>query len=396
MKKTFIIAAAIAGALISGCASQPLSTFNVFHPAELNGLVASGQYLQKTDNFFVINDSSSSMAEPYHGSGYPAQPSPTKLSVEKEILNRINLTVPDLNMTSSIRSFGFGSCLNWGFTRLNLAPTPYSKSLFGSGIDTLACASGGSPMINGIEATAKDLSNTTGNIAVLILSDGHELDANPYAAVQSLKQQYGDRLCVYTVWVGNQKDNQGQIVLNNLANIGGCGFSTTAERIADRVDMAKFVQNIFLKPGTPVADCSMLDDDADGINNCNDRCPDTLKGAHVNAFGCWIVDIKFDNDKSNIKPAYYTELDNVINVLKHNPSVNIEVQGHTSNTGTAAHNQALSERRALAVKNYLSNKYVHADSALTARGYGLTQPIDTNETEAGRANNRRVQLEVLK
>jgi len=397
MKKTFIIAAAIASALLSGCASQPLSTFNVFHPAELNGLVASGQYLQKTDNFFVLNDSSSSMAETYHGAGYPAQPSPTKLSVEKEILSRINLTLPDLKMTSSIRSFGFGPCLDWGFTRLNQAPTPYSKSSFGSGIDTLVCASGGSPMINGIEGTANDLASTTGNIAVLILSDGYGLDANPYAAVQSLKQQYGDRLCVYTVWVGNEKDSQGQILLNNLSNMGGCGFSTTADRISGSADMAKFVQSVFLKSGTPpVADCSMLDDDADGVNNCDDRCPDTLKGAHVNPFGCWIVDIKFDNDKSDIKPYYYAELDNAVNVIKHNPGINIEVQGHTSNTGTAAYNQALSERRALAVKNYLSDKYVHADTALTARGYGLTQPIDTNETEAGRTNNRRVELKVLK
>ncbi|MGR9013210.1 MAG: OmpA family protein [Gammaproteobacteria bacterium] len=397
MKKTLIIAAVIASALISGCASQPMSTFNMFHPQELNALVASGLYAQKTDNFFVINDSSSSMAETYQGAAYPAQPSPTKHSVEKEILNRINLTLPDLKLTSSIRSFGFGPCLEWEFTRLNLAPAPYSKSSFGSGIDTLTCGSGGSPMVSGIEGTADDLSNTSGNIAVLILSDGHELDSDPNTAVQSLKQQYGDRLCVYTVWVGNKHDEYGQTVLNQLSDIGGCGFSTTADRISSSADMAQFVQSVFLKPGTPLTDCSLLDDDADGISNCNDRCPDTLKGAHVNAFGCWIVDIKFDNDKSDIKPQYYPELDNAVKVIKHNPGINIEVQGHTSNTGTAEYNQALSERRAVAVKSYLSRESgVHADKALTAHGYGLTQPVDTNETEDGRANNRRVQLKVLK
>ena len=61
MKKILIIAAAILSALISGCASQPLSTFEIFHPQDLNGLVSSGQYVQKADNFFVLNDSSSSM-----------------------------------------------------------------------------------------------------------------------------------------------------------------------------------------------------------------------------------------------------------------------------------------------------------------------------------------------
>jgi OOP family OmpA-OmpF porin len=394
MKKVLILTAVTASALISGCASQPLSTFDIFHADDLNGLITSGLYVQKTDNFFVLNDSSSSMAEHYHGIGYTAQPTATKLAVEKEILNRINLTIPDLKLTSSIRSFGFGPCLDWGFTRLNQAPSPYSKSAFGTGVDTLTCASGGTPLDSGVEETNKDLSATAGNIAVLILSDG-EVDTDPVPAVKSLKQKYGDKLCVYTVWVGNEEDIYGQAVLNQLTDIAGCGFGTTAERISTTAGMSKFVQSIFLKGTTPpVVDCSTLDDDADGINNCTDKCLNTPKGAHVNQFGCWIVDVKFDNDKSNIKSQYYPELDNAVTVINQNPGVNIEVQGHTSSTGTVAYNQRLSERRAKAVKDYLSRN-THA-KGLSARGYGLTQPIDTNETEEGRANNRRVQLEVLK
>jgi OOP family OmpA-OmpF porin len=252
-------------------------------------------------------------------------------------------------------------------------------------------------MNSGIEGTAHDLTSTTGNIAVLILSDGNELDSDPVMAVQSLKQQYGDRLCVYTVWVGNNDDIYGKSVLNQLADLSGCGFGTTAERISSPNGMAKFVQKVFLKTNPPpVPDCSMLDDDVDGINNCNDKCPDTLTGAHVNHFGCWVVDVKFDNNKSIIKHKYFPGLDNAVSVIKQHPGLNIEVQGHTSNTGSAAYNQKLSERRAKAVENYLSSKTAQAAVKLTARGYGLTHPIDTNETEAGRANNRRVQLEVIK
>ncbi|TAK62967.1 OmpA family protein [Methylobacter sp.] len=394
MKKTLIIAAAITYILISGCASQPTSTFETFRPQDLNGLISSGQYIQKTDNFYVINDSSSSMADKYLGADFPAQPSPTKFSVEKEILNRINLTIPDLKLTAGIRSFGFGPCLGWKFTRLNLPLISYSKPPFGSGIDTMTCASGGTPLDSAIEESVKDLSTTTGNIAMLILSDGG-VDTDPVPAVKSLKQRYGDRLCVYTVWVGNKQDEYGQTVLNQLSDVAGCGFGTTANRISSPEGMTNFVKSVFLKPGTlPLTDCSRQDDDADGIDNCRDKCPNTPKGAHVNQFGCWIVDIKFGNNQSNIRPQYYSELDNAATVIKNNPGVNIEVQGHTSSTGTVEHNQRLSERRALAVKNYLSRK-THA-GGLTVRGYGLTQPIDTNETEAGRSNNRRVQLEVLK
>jgi OOP family OmpA-OmpF porin len=390
MKKIHVIAASIAGLVISGCASQPISTFPLFTAKDLNVLVSSGQYQQKIDNFFVINDSSSSMAEEYRGVGYAGQPAPAKFSVEKEILNRINQTIPDLKLTASIRSFGYGPCLSFKFTQLNLPPVTYSKSSFGTGIDSLTCASGGSPLAAGVEGTTADLSATSGDIAVLILSDGR-LDSGSVGAVKSLKQQYGDRVCVYTVWVGNEDENSGINILNQLSDIGGCGFGTTAEKVASADDMANFVQSVFLKTGMPVDG----DDDGDGVLNSQDQCPDTLKGAHVNPFGCWIVDIKFDNDKSDIKPEFYNELDNVVTVIKNNPGLTIEVQGHTSKTGTAAYNQKLSERRAQEVRNYLSYG-AGASATLMVRGYGWSQPVDTNETEAGRANNRRVELKVLK
>jgi len=333
------------------------------------------------------------MRDEYMGVGYPAQPDPTKFSVEKEILNRINQTIPDLKLTSSIRSFGFGKCLSGGFTQLNLAPTSYSKSTFGSGIDALTCASGGSPIQNGIDETSKDLSATTGNIAVLILSDGHDLDSDGVKEMQAMKQKYGDRLCVYTVWVGNPEETAGITLLNNLSNISICGNGTTADYISGPEHMASFVRSIFLKPGgAPVADCSTLDSDKDGVNDCIDKCPDTLPGSKVSINGCWIVDVKFDNDKAVIKPQYFPELDNVSKIIKDHPDLAIEVQGHTSKTGGFEHNMKLSERRALAVKKYLVGE-THSHN-ITARGYGWTQPIDTNDTEEGRANNRRVQLEV--
>ncbi len=392
MHKILITAASIAALLLSGCASQPSSTFEPFQAQDLNGLLSSGQYVQKANNFFVINDSSLSMTEEYFGVGYPAQPSPTKFSIEKEVLNRINQTIPDLNLTSSIRSFGYGDCLDWGFTKLNQAPTSYSKSTFGSGIDSLTCASGGSPIQNGIEETSKDLSGTSGNIAVLILSDGHELDSDGVNEMKAMKQQYGDRLCVYSVWVGNEEEKSGITLLNQLSNIAGCGYGVTADRISSPENMANFVKSIFLKAGTPVADCSALDTDKDGVNDCNDKCPNTLPGVPVSVLGCWIVDVKFDNDSAVIKPEYFGNLDNTAKAISEHPDLQIEVQGHTSKTGGFQYNMKLSERRAIAVKDYLVEK-THS-SNLTTRGYGWTQPIDTNDTEAGRANNRRVQLEV--
>ena len=141
-----------------------------------------------------------------------------------------------------------------------------------------------------------------------------------------------------------------------------------------------------------VADCSTLDADKDGVNDCDDKCPDTLSGAQVGVNGCWIVGVNFDNDKAIIKSEYFPTLDNAAKIIKEHPDLVIEVQGHTSQTGSFKHNMKLSERRALAVKKYLVDG-THSPN-LTTRGYGWTQPIDSNDTEEGRANNRRVQLEV--
>lgn len=397
MNKTLITAASLGALFLTGCATTASNTFDPFPARDLNDLLTSGQYQQKTDNFYVVNDSSSSMSEDYHGPGYASANVPEKLAIEKEILNRINKTIPNLTMTAGIRSFGFGPCTNWGTTLYNLPITSYSQSAFNAGIDALTCASGGSPMNAAIEAAAGDLAGTSGRIAMLILSDGHELEGSPISAMQALKRQYGDRLCVYSVWVGNKHEEAGKLLLNSLSDIAGCGFRADAENVATPDGAAEFVKNVFLKPGAPVAavaGCESLDSDGDGVGDCNDRCPNTLKGAHVNQFGCWIVDVKFDNDKSNIRPEYFGELDSAARVIMDNPGATIEVQGHTSNTASAEYNQGLSERRAAAVTKYL-RQHIGNSATLIPQGYGLTQPVDTNDTEEGRANNRRVELKVI-
>ena len=143
---------------------------------------------------------------------------------------------------------------------------------------------------------------------------------------------------------------------------------------------------------TPVADCTTMDGDNDGVNDCDDRCPDTLPGVPVSIKGCWIVDVKFDFDKYNIRPEFFANLDNAAQKIKEHPEKAIEVQGHTDNVGSFQYNQRLSERRADAVKKYLMEGSGRTD--ITSRGFSFSNPVDTNETDAGRANNRRVQLEV--
>ncbi len=108
-----------------------------------------------------------------------------------------------------------------------------------------------------------------------------------------------------------------------------------------------------------------------------------------------IYGINFDIDKTTIKPASAPVLAQIANLLKDDPSLALEVSGHTDSTGTREHNMKLSDGRAAAVVAALVNKYGIAAARLKAQGYGDTRPVADNDTEAGRAQNRRVELRTL-
>ncbi|MFI5316343.1 MAG: OmpA family protein [Myxococcota bacterium] len=103
--------------------------------------------------------------------------------------------------------------------------------------------------------------------------------------------------------------------------------------------------------------------------------------------------INFDFDKANIKPEAEPVLDAAVEVLKENPDLHVRVGGHTDSVGAEAYNQGLSERRAKSVRDYLA-KHGIDPSRLTAVGFGESQPVADNKTKDGRAQNRRVALDV--
>ncbi|MDR2928191.1 MAG: OmpA family protein [Cytophagaceae bacterium] len=107
-----------------------------------------------------------------------------------------------------------------------------------------------------------------------------------------------------------------------------------------------------------------------------------------------IENILFNTGNATLRPESFTELNKLVNLLKENPGIKIEVSGHTDNTGSAAVNERLSKSRALSVKNYLASQGISADR-VEYEGYGFQRPVADNNTEAGRAANRRVEIEIL-
>ena len=121
-------------------------------------------------------------------------------------------------------------------------------------------------------------------------------------------------------------------------------------------------------------------------------------GGGMNMIGNKFTDAKivthgfnFDIDKATLKPESMGTLNMIVHVMKDNPDLKFEVDGHTDNSGAATHNLTLSQQRADAVKTQLVNMGIDA-SRLTTKGFGDTKPLGENTTPEGKANNRRVEF----
>jgi outer membrane protein OmpA-like peptidoglycan-associated protein len=102
----------------------------------------------------------------------------------------------------------------------------------------------------------------------------------------------------------------------------------------------------------------------------------------------------FETGKFELKPESKTELELVVAMLNQNPSMRIQVSGHTDNVGAEANNKLLSENRAKSVVEYLVKSGIDA-TRLTSKGFGSSQPIMSNDTPEGKAKNRRTEIEIL-
>ena len=154
------------------------------------------------------------------------------------------------------------------------------------------------------------------------------------------------------------------------------------------------------------AGCPWKDTDGDGVADKDDKCP-TVKGTAANK-GCpeataevikslntYSKAIMFDSGKSTIRPESTSKLEEIVKVMTEYNATNFKLEGYTDNTGVAAKNLQLSKERAAAVKDYLISKGISADR-LSSEGYGIVKPIASNKTAAGRAQNRRVEILLVK
>jgi OmpA-OmpF porin, OOP family len=153
-------------------------------------------------------------------------------------------------------------------------------------------------------------------------------------------------------------------------------------------------QPIVIRLGQPVIGVDVISSRQAEFRPVEIKAPEMAKA--LSATGkIDIYGIFFDVDKTELRPESRTTLEEVANLLKSDPSLAIEVAGHTDSTGGADHNMKLSLGRAAAVVNALANTYGIDKTRLQPKGYGETKPVAPNDSDQGRAKNRRVELRKL-
>ena len=173
----------------------------------------------------------------------------------------------------------------------------------------------------------------------------------------------------------------------------GCEPDGDGDGVTDRLDRC---------PNTPAGaevdkhGCE-LDGDGDGVVDRLDKCPGTAPGTPVDNSGCALAltvkleNVNFELDSAKLTADSTATLDDAVQILTRHADLKVEIAGHTDSQGAEDYNQGLSERRAQTVADYLVSNGANADN-ISVKGYGEAEPVADNNTEKGRADNRRVEL----
>ncbi len=358
---TQFIIAVLMGLMASACAHKNIPP--PFTPTDLNGKVSSGEYVQKVDTFLVNFDDTASMSLDRQWQ--------SRLEKAKLVANNMNNTIPALNLQAGLRAFGPTKYSLADGSPLQHGMIAYSKPAFGEAINAVKPTGGNTPLSRPLTLANTDLANSKGDIAVIVISDGEENIGTPAVqAAKGLKDKYKDRICIYTILIGD--DPSGRATMKQIAKASDCGFATDEAAVSTPDGMAAFVEKVFLKKAEKIAEPAPAPPPA--------KEPFTVE-----------LKVQFDFDKATIKPQYFKILTEFGDFLRNYPEHTVNLEGHTCNMGSEKYNMKLAQRRADSVRAFLLKNFTNIDPArLTSIPYGLTKPIGDNKTKEGREQNRRV------
>lgn len=357
---------------------------------DLNPKIASGQFVKKVNTFMVLFDTTLSMNDIYKNN--------TKLNQEKALIELFDNTIPNMKLTGALRTFGELTFFRDAYSKSIFWDMNYAKPALTKAIAPYKTGAGFSPLDEAIDGATTDLRSQPGRMAVIAFSDGEDMEKYaPVAAAERMKSAYGDRICIYTVHLGDNLNGRG--LMKKIANAGQCGFMVTGDSISSAAGMADFVEQVFLetkreepakppvaKPAPPPPPAPMEE-----MKKAPEAAAATEMEQKILEKGRVTLLVEFDFNKAVVKPKYDKEIEKLTDIMKKYPDMNIVVEGHTDNIGGKQYNEKLSQRRAEAIKEVMVKKFKIDAAKIKAKGYGFSKPIAKNTTKEGRQQNRRVE-----
>ena len=321
-------------------------------------VIQKEDFIRTADNFIILFDSSSSMKE-FVNKGTKE----TKYDVVKRILAERQKALPNLGYNAGLYTYTpFQELYPMG---------PYDPAKFSAAIDSLpAEPKGRTPLSEGLREIEPVMEKLSGKTAVFVFSDGTISQLTdtklPEDYTRELAQQHD--VCFYmissaTTWQADKR-------LGDMAKANACS------RV---IPIEAFVNN----PGYMTGALYTVKASA---------VVETTTEARI--AGLRAQNGLFAFNKSDIRPEFQSELDEVGTFLQNNPNAYVMLVGYTDSIGSAEYNLGLSKRRADSAANYLMTQHNIKQDRIVVNYYGKANPIASNDTDEGRAQNRRVEIAV--
>ncbi|NOQ46208.1 MAG: OmpA family protein [Desulfobulbaceae bacterium] len=336
-----------AGAVLMGLMSSPVLATEV--------IVEVTQVLEKTvDNVIVLYDSSSSMKEKY------ANTNMTSLEAERKVLSEANMTLPNLDWNVGLYSFTPGLMPSLDSFFKTISPmTPYNKDTFAKAINTLPTKPGGATFLqHALEKIDPIIAGLKGKTAILIFTDGtysKMQNETPLTLAKKLVKKYGT--CIYAV--SSAKGENEQALIKAMGELNECSMVIPFEKLLGN-------------PGYTTGALYRVIEKAVAID---------------------IVDgLFFDFNKSDLKAQYQAKVLELGQYLEAAPNVRVVLAGYTDGVGSEGYNMELSKKRSESVAELLLAHAKIDPNRISLQWYGKADPIAKNNSETGRALNRRVSV----
>lgn len=226
-----LVISILAVMLLASCAAyQPDTSYKPLDEPQL---------VRRADNFLILMDTSQSMAT------VPVFNGKSDLRRAWDIVTAINQTLPDAGFVATLATAGGGGCPFSQKTDVKYGPALWNRELFQEALEGVNRADGTAPVAKGLYKCVEELSYTSGNIALILVSDGVNQVGDSMAAAKALKGAYGDRICITAIQIGDEAE--GRDVLAEVVEVGGCGILVDEKVFASAKGTDAFVKRVFFQ-----------------------------------------------------------------------------------------------------------------------------------------------------